>query len=255
MNTPTQAPTKSTLTKYSPAARLAYYKALTAHYEGRHNRPLDWKYYRSWAKPLALDTGKYSAIWSEDRQTIFVDDLKDCPFNFEGDAHELAKIDHTGWYADQCQDNLVKGAVMSFRNPGRLYGEDDNTGNQTHKVFLAAYYETDADGATIDYSHFYETARDAAYAADRLAERAAEKEREYQAKDQAERDIEELKGEIHTLNKETLALIKDVRQQASTFPSTVCDVIRGHIYNVRKQRREKFKRIAALKNDYWLAVE
>jgi hypothetical protein len=255
MKTYTQAPKKSSYTRVNLAARLAYYKALVEHYDAKHGQASDWRYYRSWAKPLALESGKHSANWSQDRQTIFVDDLKDCPFIFEGDAGDLAKIGHTGWYTDHYCDNLVKGAVMSFRNPGRLYGEDDNTGNQTHKVYLAAYYETDADGATIDYSYFYETARAAAYGADRLAERAAEKEREFQAKDQAERDIEDHRADIHRLNKETLALIKEVKQQASIFPATVCDLIRDHIESVVEQRREKFERIAALQANFWLITE
>lgn len=248
------APTKSSYTRINPAARLAYYRALAAHYDHTHT-PDGWRHYRSWAKPDALVNGKHSATWSQDRETIFVDNLKDCPFSFEGDAEDLAKLDHTGWYTTHYCEDLMKGAVVSFRKPGRLYGTDADNDTQTHKVFLAAYYETDADGATIDYSYFYETARDAAHGADRLAERAAEKEREYQAKDQAERAIDDHRADIHRLNKETLALIKEVKQQTSIFPATVCELIREHIEDVCEQRRKKFKRIAALQDNFWLITE
>lgn len=238
----------------NPARRLEYYKALAGHYCATSGVVPDWRRYR-WNKPAALVNGKYSATWSADRKNIFVDSLADCPFKLEGDASDLTCTDYTGWYADSFQDELIKGAVVSFRDPRRMYGTDgDDNGKDTHKKYLAAYYATQSDGATIDFSYYYETKGDAARGADRLAERAAEESREYHAKDQAEQQIERLREEIHELNREALPLLAEIKKAGRHYTPAVCGAVKDKIADILETRRARFHSIAQLTDDFWLAV-
>lgn len=235
----------------NPAARLTYYKAYAAEYP-KHTPT--WRAAR-WQKPTILANGKSSLTWSEDRKQIFVDSLEDAPVILVGDAHALAKIDHTGWYVDQYQDDVLKGAVVAIRNPRTLQGEDDNTGNKTHLQFYPVTYSTAWDGATIYISEVYETAREAAYRADRIAERLAEDEREYQAKEQARIDIDEAKAEIHDMNREFLALRAETKQAGQSYTPHVCEAIREKLRDILDERERLFDRIAKLQDNFWFAVE
>lgn len=78
---------------------------------------------------------------------------------------EGTRIDHTGWFCDDYQDTKVRGVV--FRLP---HG----------RGFLAGWSMGEGMASSVDF-HVYAKESDAAYAADRLAERVAEDEREYRA--------------------------------------------------------------------------
>lgn len=234
----------------SPAARLAYYKAYAAQRTGYDT----WKD-ACWQKPTILANGKDSLSWNEKQNVLYVDSLENAPVVLAGDAHTLAKIDHTGWYVDQFCDDVLKGAVVAIRNPRTLNGEDDNTGNKTHLQFYPATYCTAWDGATIYISEVYETAREAAYRADRIAERLAEDEREYQAKEQAQIDIDEAKAEIHKMNREFLALRAETKQAGQSYTPHVCEAIREKLSDILDERERLFDRIAKLQDNFWFAVE
>lgn len=90
---------------------------------------------------------------------------------------EVAKsIRHTGWFADDYQDDKFRGLVFTLpKGRGFLAGWTMGEG-------MSSFVECD----------IYETAREAAYAADSLAEDAAEDERESREKmEQEEREAEE----------------------------------------------------------------
>jgi hypothetical protein len=249
MNAQNITPKKHWQHATNPARRLEYYKALAA-----HRVETDWRKYR-WEKPAALISGKYAVTWGADLESIYVGHMEACPFHFEGEAGDLTRLDHTGWYADQYCGELVKGAVVSFRNPRRMYGTDgDDNGMDTHKVYLAAYYFTASEGGTIDFSSYYETKRDAARAADRLAERAAEDNREFSARDAAECEQIEARAEIHELNREGLALIGEIKKAGLSYTPAVCDAIRSKLGDILSTRRAKFKRLQELSDNYWTAV-
>lgn len=80
------------------------------------------------------------------------------------DKVEGVRIGNTGWYTDEHGDSdLIRGIVVRLpRSRGFLAGWSMGTGMAT-----SLYYD------------IHETERDAAYAADDLAEKAAECEREY----------------------------------------------------------------------------
>jgi hypothetical protein len=112
---------------------------------------------------------------------------------------EVARINHTGWFCDEYQDSKIRGLV--FRLP-------------KSRGFLAGWTmgEQMASGMECD---IYETEREAAYAADGLAESIAEKEREYQEKAEAERQEEE---ERETAEREA----EEEREEAEELTAALC---------------------------------
>lgn len=90
-----------------------------------------------------------------------------------GDSHDIVRLGHTGWYADQHQENLYRGHVWQL--PARN-GEP---------LFIAGYHESEqTEYVILDCSRgrlrTFDSKEDAARAGDELARIMAEKEREYQ---------------------------------------------------------------------------
>ena len=87
-----------------------------------------------------------------------------------------AGIEHTGWYSDEHGDSeKIRGLVLRLpRSRGFLAGWSMGEG-------MASALECD----------IYETEREAALAADSLAENVAEREREHQEEEEAKREAEE----------------------------------------------------------------
>jgi hypothetical protein len=79
---------------------------------------------------------------------------------------EIASIDHTGWFTDEHGDgDKIRGVV--FRLPN-------------NRGFLAGWTMGEGMASGLETDHVYDDERDAAYAADSIAENLAEKERAYQ---------------------------------------------------------------------------
>lgn len=114
------------------------------------------------------------------------------PFRFVGFADEVVRLRHTGWYADEHGDNLIRGVVFQIParggNPQYLAGCE--WGESSRKGF-------DSGGGWIEIGRgdIYESKEDAARAADSIAERAAEAEREYQEAESARIREEEEEAE------------------------------------------------------------
>jgi hypothetical protein len=91
------------------------------------------------------------------------------------------RIDHTGWFGnDEGWGDTMRGIVFRL-NRGR--------------GFLAGWsYNAEGMLGELEY-RIYETEREAAYAADQIAERVAEKEREYQTEEDERRLAEEKEEE------------------------------------------------------------
>lgn len=248
----------------SPKVRLEYYrrKATEANARVKPNEAgTNWKHCRYYGKPAFLKTGSISR--SEDGEKLFFDSLNDWPCSSYQDAHDVAKLDHTGWYADSFQDNLIRGAVVAFRKPHKINDEfeDDNyyyaDEFKSHVFYYPATYSTEWDMATV-YLDEYTDIKDCARRADQLAECEAEEAREYDAKDQAEQQIDDAKRELHELNRETLQVIRELKQNSTVDlfegKAALCRVIREHIEDVMEKRAELFEKIAKLKDDPWSAV-
>jgi len=92
-------------------------------------------------------------------------------------------MEHNGWYCDTFFGSKIRGLV--FRLP-------------KSRGFLAGWTMGEGMASAVECD-IYETERQAAYAADSMAESAAAKEREYQETQEAERLAEEEREEAEEL--------------------------------------------------------
>ena len=81
-------------------------------------------------------------------------------------------IRHTGWYCDSFQDSKIRGIVIRLPH---------------NRGFLAGWSMGEGMISGIEYV-IYDDEREAAWAADSLAEKTAEKEREFQESQEEEED-------------------------------------------------------------------
>lgn len=155
-------------------------------------------------------------------------------------AHKVVNLRHTGWYADNDQWMLYVGVVAQL--PG-CAGEER---------WVAGYENAEAGNYTFDLSCTYDEARDAAWAADSMAQHDADESREFYAKDRAEQDIAEARAEIHQINQEALKLLREAK--GKNFTPAVCSAVKAAMHGFLADRQEQFKIIANREHDYWSAV-
>ncbi|CAB4162060.1 hypothetical protein UFOVP786_23 [uncultured Caudovirales phage] len=106
---------------------------------------------------------------NDDTRIQYWDHKDSVPFRFIGYVDEIRRsIDHQGWYCDQFQDRTLRGVV--YQLPAR----------NGVPQYLSGYQESDNDSVVLYLDSFEAEPAEAAYRADRIAERWAESEREYQ---------------------------------------------------------------------------
>ena len=138
-----------------------------------------------------------------------------------GDSDDIVRMDHTGYYVDNFQDETVHGEV--YQMPAR------NGVSQ----FVPAVNDPNNKGcACLDFSSVTDDKEDAARWADSMAEQWAEREREYQAKEDAKNRIEEIGTEIKELYAEFRRISREIRAN--------CEQVSG-IAVVRELVREKWQ--------------
>lgn len=219
-------------------SRLAKYKKRAA--ESKYNN--DWRTHR-YEKHHVPDRPRYRD------GLMFLDSLSigdEC-----GPAHDIIRLDHTGWYVDGYQDDTLRGEVMRLRlSRGTYYipitictGWDGVTYYLADAILVPRGSDEDA---------HEEAKREAAREADENARIEAEHSREDWEKDQADQMTEEARDEIHALNKEALAIIQQVKGQ--TFPPAICQAVRDRISGILSERRKLFQRIHTLATAPWEIV-
>lgn len=156
-----------------------------------------------------------------------------------------ANRDSCGWYTDPNGDTFKDGTGLCW---GVVY---QLAGRKGESRFVAGYQMGGcSEGPTLDFGRVYvepredpgywtdspramDAARNAAYAADGMAQRAAEEEREYQAAWQAGSRWADLGEEISDYRKEALRLLREfkaARAKADRFSyPALCAGIRQHI--------------------------
>lgn len=178
-------------------------------------------YQKSFGPGQWLESGEY-VIYTAPRRSA-------------GKSHEIiGGMRHTGWFADNFQDELYVGEV--WRLP--------------HGKFIAGYREQS--GAVVFESRIFDDKEDAALSADGLAESAADKGREDCAKHQAEQDIVQARENIHELNKEAMEILRELKGVA--LPPAICSAVRGSLKALLRLRKAAFTLIEAREQDYWSAV-
>lgn len=120
-------------------------------------------------------------------------------------ADEIVRIGHTGWFTDEFQDEKYRGMVWELCDDAE----------RKDSIFLAGYDEgsgyccLSCSGGKLDT---FDSAEEAARAADGLAERNAEREREYQENWRAASDLSE---EIDSLKDKASATRAEWREAAT----------------------------------------
>jgi hypothetical protein len=229
------------------AVRLAAYRIRAAKNKHGHN---DWRehiYGRG-----CLFTGEHITRAADEPGKWFTEDKYQIGA-YVDDAHKIDKrINHTGWYTDAfCNDTLIGGVARLRTSRGTYY--------------IPVTYQTDCDGSTHWMNHaeivprgstedaHAQAKRDAARAADSLAESEAEDCREANAKQEAEHDIEWARERIHELNQEALPLLREIKYHKPS--PVICKALRSHLARLLAERTAEFKTIAAREDDFWTAVQ
>lgn len=161
---------------------------------------------------------------------------------YVGDAHDIAKLRHNGWYTDHFQSETYEGAVWQL--PARNGAEQ----------FVAGYLDPNNSGAAfIDFAITSDKVEAATWG-DRIAEIAAEDQREFAAKELAEQDIFNAREEIHDNNRDALKLIKEIKL-AGKFTPAICGALKAELQRMWSYRAKQFELITKRESDFWSAVE
>jgi hypothetical protein len=151
-----------------------------------------------------------------------------------GDAHAIAKLDHTGWFTDSFQDETVHGEV--YRLPSR----------KGKALFVPAVNDPNNDDcACLDFSRITEDETQAARWADEMAQRWAEFEREYREKEAAENRLSEIADEIkeayQTFRRIAMEIKASKVQDVAIVRELVRDKWRETKREIKRLRRERKK--------------
>lgn len=222
----------------SAKARLAEAKRKAAKY--LQDKP-DAKHYTDW-RHWIIRKVKVQRTWRnpEDANLLYCDNLDSLGWRNCGDAHNIAPLGYTGWYTDSFQDASYIPVVLQL--PARDGKEQ----------YVPAIRHSDWDTCTVYLNEMTDDKKQAANWADRNAEREAESCREEDAKDQAEQQIAEAREAIHTINKEVLPALKELK--GANLTPGICAVVRTGISELLADRRSQFSTIKKLEDDFWQAV-
>lgn len=193
------------MNKYPPLEwgarrRLGYFKREAAkprpHMSGEPRTWRDVRYYKLDSEDSGLSRGLNGKepIWYSHRE-----------YFPEQEAHDVIRnagrrMDHTGWYTDNDGNELAVGIVVKF----------------PHNRWVAGY-RWDSNGERVYFPEIFDSAEDAARAADHHAERFAEDAREHDAKfreasrleDENEDKLRRLKECIALRNKKCMQYVRD----------------------------------------------
>lgn len=147
---------------------------------------------RTWARPMTWRDVRFATLRSEiglgqgfngATPVWYMHEGEDC-FRRVRDAHEIVRLDHTGWYTDADENGgneLAIGIVASL----------------PHGRFLAGYRLT-VNGERVFFPSLFIDERDAARMADEHARVIGEEESEYQMTERARLDAEDRDAEDET---------------------------------------------------------
>jgi hypothetical protein len=149
---------------------------------------------------------EFTAEGSRDRYR-WVENVSD-GLRFVGESDKIIRLNHTGWYSDNFQDETIHGEV--YQLPAR----------EGKPQYVPAVNDPNNDNcACVDFSSVTDDKEDAARWADSMAEHWAEREREYQAKEDHKQRLQDIAEEIKTLYADFRRISREIRAN--------CDKVRG----------------------------
>lgn len=233
--------------RYAPGmeeATAALAKARAALQSGRA-----WKY----AGPIWRRG--YCGTWQKERGHFYAEDAKGLFRNVEKASEVGGRYNRVGipegYYCDPYQESLCVAFVVQLSS------------RKGRARFAAAYQfeESDNGGMTVDLSRVFEgpagdfdqentgARKEAARAADQLAEKAAESEREYQTASAAGAAWAARKEEEEEARREALAILAERRKARGLDPSgfpALCAALRGQVAALCRQIAKSRKARAKL---------
>lgn len=222
----------------SALARLNKARKSAADYAANHpshNHYHDWRHW-------IIRHVKHQHVWRDMNNLglVYCDNLDVLGWRHVGDAHDLAPLGYTGWYADNHQDGMYVGVVLQLPSRNGI------------EQFVPAIRHTDWDTATVYLNEVGPDKREAARAADRNAEIEAEASREADARDSAQQQIAEARDQIHVINRQVLPALKELK--GANLTAAICSMVRAGITDLLGDRAEQFRTIKKLEDDFWQAV-
>jgi len=201
---------------------------------------------------------------------LWIENPDDVGLRMVGDAHNIVRLDHTGWYCDNFGDGpTATGVVLQLpgrnRRPRFLAGIADPHNDGPVLVDVGTIWEGEEvewipprDGwggywAWTDNPREHDGCRSAAREADRLAERYAETEREYNMALAAgcywRHTVDEMQAERASV-RALLAERKAAKTDSPSYP-TICAAIRRVIVEkLERIRNLRERRDALASGDY-----
>lgn len=167
----------------------------------------------------------------------WIENTERAGLRFVGFADEIVSLRHNGWYADEFQDEIYRGAV--YQLPARR-GES---------VYIYGYDDPNNEGAALLSFDWTADKEDAARWADSLAERAAGSDRECREAQHARMMYEDAGEELKSLRRRLMALCRELRDEAN-LPPEICATLREAIGSKWERRGELFAERARLLADY-----
>jgi hypothetical protein len=164
-------------------------------------------------------------------------------------------FDYMGYYADNFECEIVRPYIVKIKTsrgaficPAIDYSDSDQATIYISRGQLAPSDPQDTAHECAIY--------DAARIADSIAERLGDQGRECDAQYQAEQQADDLKDDNKQALKEARALVQAIREQRhySNIMTPICDLLADKLRELRASIRRNNARIAALNDDFWLAV-
>jgi len=222
--------------------RLTSLKALVARYP--HYGDMR-QVYRQGFQPLTVRHYPINANDPERAARRFFEDAEAAGLRFAGWADESLRLRHTGWYADNYQEETFRGAI--FRLPSK----------RGQERFVAGYGESMGGGFVLDLSEVWDDDLiGAAQEADRLAERAAEDAREFAAKEAANMRIENIAEELKNIRAEIMALCRSIREACPGIEKhkPIRSALRSALQSLLRNRASLIVERDRLEGDYWSVI-
>lgn len=222
----------------SALARLNKARKSAEDYAANHPTHQHYHDWRHWITRTIKD----KHVWRDMNNlgVVYCDNLDVLGWRHVGDAHDLAPLGYTGWYADNHQDGMYVGVVLQLPSRNGI------------EQFVPAIRHTDWDTATVYLNEITDDKRQAARWADQNAEREAESSREEDARDSAQQQIAEARDQIHVINRQLLPALKELK--GANLTAAICSMVRAGINDLLGDRAEQFRTIKKLEDDFWQAV-
>jgi len=166
------------------------------------------------------------------------------------DKCEGVRIDHTGWFDSEYQEETYRGIVLATTRGTFLAGMCHGAESRKRGGWQSVCGNDSA--VIVETGYSYSTQAEAARAADHIAEHMAEAEREYNAQANAGIQASELRAEINETRAETLASLAELRQarkalarDSAAFPH-LCEQLRRDARAAVRDIKRKRAKIAEL---------